>query len=80
MQMWREAKMFSKLMVLSLEPSRMACFRRPAPLLNARALEDIWLMAEGAPPQASRKPIGWFRRWRQMASEPAAASDAIYSP
>jgi hypothetical protein len=78
--MRREAKMYSKLMILTLGPSRTAWFRRPGPLLNARALEDVWLMADGVPPGASRKPIGWFRRWRQMVSEPVAASDAIYSP
>ena len=72
--------MFSKLMVFSLEPSRMAWFRRPAPLLNARALEDIWLLADGVPARVSRKPIGLFRRWQQMVTAPVAASDAIYSP
>lgn len=72
--------MFSKLMVLSLEPGQMAWFRRPAPLLNARALEDVWLMADGVSPRASQKPIGWFRRWQQVVAEPIAASDAIYSP
>lgn len=72
--------MFSKLMVLSLVPGRTAWFRRPAPLLNARALEDILEMADGVPPPASRKPAGWFRRWRQVVAEPVGASDSIYSP
>ena len=70
--------MFSKLMIFSLERSRMAWFRRPAPLLNARALEDVWLLADGAPARASR--IGLYRRWQRMVTAPVAASDAIYSP
>jgi hypothetical protein len=72
--------MFSKLMIFSLERSRMAWFRRPAPLLNARALEDVWLLADGTPAHAGRGPIGLYRRWQRMVTAPVAASDAIYSP
>jgi hypothetical protein len=78
--MRREAKMYSKLMIFTLGPSRTAWFRRPAPLVNARALEDVWLTADAVPPQVSPQRIGLFRRWQQIIADPVAARDAIYSP
>jgi hypothetical protein len=74
--------MFSRLMLFSLDQMRIGGLRYPAPLLNARALEDIWLLAEGAPARTGRAPghRGMFRRWHRMVTEPVAASDAIYSP
>jgi hypothetical protein len=82
-----EAKMFSKLMLLSLRQSRIRSFKFPAPLLNPRALEDIWLLADGAqigPDDASAIDATGLRafllRWRKTITGPVAASDAIYSP
>jgi hypothetical protein len=73
--------MFSKLMLFSLDRGRIGGLRNPAPLLNARALEDVWLLADGMPARGSEtgRP-GLFRRWHQMVTGPVAASDAIYSP
>ena len=73
--------MFSKLMLFSLAHGRVGGLRHPAPLLNARALEDIWLLADGVPARGSEaRSLGFFRRWHRLVTGPVAASDAIYSP
>lgn len=74
--------MFSKLMLFSLRQVRIGGSRTPAPLLNARALEDVWLQADAASQEAgaARSRDSLFRRWHRMVTGPVATSDAIYSP
>lgn len=73
--------MFSKLMILSIGHSRSGGLRHPAPLVNARALEDVWLLADGAPEHGGRSGrVGFFRRWRQAIASPVGAEDGIYNP
>lgn len=74
--------MFSKLMLLSLGASRTGGLRYPAPMLNARSLEDISLEAGSMPDQGNGKGhrLGLFRRWRQAIASPVGADEAIFHP
>lgn len=74
--------MFSKLMIMTIGRSRNGGLRNPAPLLNARALEDVWLLADGDLGQGGRdrRRLSFYRRWRQAISSPIAGEEGIYNP
>lgn len=81
--------MFSKLVLFTFGESRLGAFRLPTPILNTRALEDIWLLADGSPAAtASEASAGRAQgvaallgRWRKLVTDhPIAVRDAIYSP
>ena len=74
--------MFSKLMIMSIGRSRNGGLRHPAPLLNARALEDVWLLADGVDGTGAhdRRRLGFFGRWRRAIASPIAGEEGIYNP
>lgn len=74
--------MFSKLMIMSFGQPRSGGPRNPTPLLNARALEDVFLLGDVQPAHTTseKRHMDVFRRWREAIAAPNAAEDGFHNP